>query len=345
VAATNLFIPHAATIPNLFSQNVFTPGCQPCSSTRQARYLSLAYHDPISGALTEANARLSLFGLAGGLSNESSTFQALEFGSPGAPAGHPVPRSGDGYVALDVTAGDDADVHSITFPGETQTTPAPAPITTTAPERLPAWSPDGVALGFVRTESGRRKLGVFDATPGLQTLINPLVDLGPDAPTPQTRTFQSVWGGLSLARAPVAPAPVVACSPSCLATLQRSAPGSPIRLTPIVTTSVKRQKIGIFVVRVTGRRKLLGRSVARIRVIGRVPLGATVKGTNRFRWNGKVEGKRLRRGRYLLTYRALKRDRVISTSSSIRFTVTKGGGIRKARRELVRRGAPGGATG
>jgi hypothetical protein len=332
VSSRNLFIPHAATIPNLLTEDVFTPSCQPCHATRDARYLSLAYHDPITGALTEGNARLSLFGLAGGLSDQPSTFQTLKLGAPGAPAGHPVPRSGDGYVALDVTTGEDVNVHSITFPGETQTTPAPAPITTAAAERLPAWSPDGLSLAFVRTDSGRRKLGVFDATPGLQTIVNPLVDLGPDAPTPQTRAFQSVWGGLSLARSPAAPAPVVACSPSCIAKLKRATLTNPIPLTPAVSTSSKGQTIGIFVARVTGKRKLLGRSVARIRVVGRVPLGATVKGANRFRWSGEVAGKRLRPGRYLLTYRALRRNRVLSTSRSIRFTVTKAGDIRKVRR-------------
>ena len=79
-------------------------------------------------------------------------------------------------------------------------------------------------------------------------------------------------------------------------------------LNPTVSTTTKTQTIGIFVVRVTGKRKLLGRTVPRIRQIGRVPLGKTRKGRNSFRWNGKVNGKRLKRGTYLLTYRALRRD-------------------------------------
>lgn len=333
VPATNLFVPHAATIEDLFSEDVFTPGCQPCRSSRTARYLTLATHDPITGALTNGVARLSLFGLFGGVSNQSRTERVLEFGTPGAPGGHPVPRSGDGYVALDLTTGDDVNIHSITYPGETQTTPTPEPITTAAAERMPAWSPDGLSLGFVRTDGGRRKLGVFDATPGLQTIVNPLVDLGADAPTPQTRAFQSVWGGISLAPSPAAPAPAVGCIKGCLSNLADSSTVGPIQLSPIVSTSRKGQKIGIFVVRVTGERKLLGRTLARIRVIGRVPLGATRKGINTFSWDGKVDGKRLGRGTYLLTYRALKRERVISTSRSIRFTVTKDGEVGRVRRE------------
>ena len=126
----------------------------------------------------------------------------LKFGDNGAPAGHPVPRSGDGYVALDRAVGEDADIHSITYPGETQTTVAPAPITTASPERMPAWSPDGIKLGFVRHSGGQRKLGVFDSTPGIQTVLNTPVAIGAEAPSPQTRAFQNVYGGLSLANAP-----------------------------------------------------------------------------------------------------------------------------------------------
>ena len=97
-------------------------------------------------------------------------------------------------------------------------------------------------------------------------------------------------------------------------------------------TLARLQTIGIFVVRVTGKRKLLGRTVPRIKPIGRVPLGATRKGRNSFRWNGKVNGKRLKRGTYLLTYRALRGARVVSTSGSIRFKVTSRGRIRGVRR-------------
>jgi hypothetical protein len=103
-------------------------------------------------------------------------------------------------------------------------------------------------------------------------------------------------------------------------------------LSPTVSTTTKTQTIGIFVVRVTGKRKLLGRSVPRIKRIGRVPLGATRKGRNTFRWNGKVNGRRLKRGTHLLTYRALRGKRIVSTSGSVRFKVTKGGRIRGVKR-------------
>ena len=83
----------------------------------------------------------------------------------------------------------------------------------------------------------------------------------------------------------------------------------------------------------TGKRRLLGRKVPRIKQVGRVPLGKTRKGRNLFRWDGKVDGRRLKPGTYLLTYRALRRARVVSTSGSVRFTVTKNGQIRGAKRQ------------
>jgi hypothetical protein len=196
---------------------------------------------------------------------------------------------------------------------------------------MPAWSPGGLQLGFVRTTGGRRVLPVFDLTPGIQTILNPAIDLGADAPTPQTRAFQSSWGGLSIAESSALDVPVVTCTTNCLQRLQTT-PLTKVVLSPTVSTTTKTQTIGIFVARVTGKRKLLGRTVPRIRPVGRVPLGKTRKGRNSFRWNGKVEGKRLKRGRYLLTYRALRRTRIVSTSGSIRFTVTKQGRIRGVRR-------------
>ena len=74
--------------------------------------------------------------------------------------------------------GSDSDIHSMEFPLNTSTTQAPAPITTQSDERMPAWSPDGLQLGFVRQVNGRRKLGIYDLTPGLQTIVNGLVDIG-----------------------------------------------------------------------------------------------------------------------------------------------------------------------
>jgi hypothetical protein len=253
-----------------------------------------------------------------------------DFGDAASPVTHPVSRHGDGYVALDKTTGSDADIHTISFPGETALTLAPTPITTAEPERMPAWSPGGLQLGFVRTTAGRRVLPVYDLTPGLQAILNPPVALGADAPTPQTRAFQSSWGGISIAESSALDVPVVTCDPACQRALRSSLS---TKLTPTLSTTSKGQTVGIFVARVTGKRKLLGRTVPRIKPVGRVPLGKTRKGRNRFRWNRKVDGRRLKRGTYLLTYRALRRKRIVSTSGSIRFKVTKAGRIRGVKRQ------------
>jgi hypothetical protein len=289
-------------------------------------YLSRVYSDPNTGALL--NGAVTLFGSR---SNGDGTFTELrtDFGTPDAPASHPVARRHDQYVALDQTRGSDADIQTISFPGEAQLTSAPAPITTSAPERMPAWSPGGLQLGFVRTSGGTRKLAIFDLTPGLQTIVNPPIDIGAEPPTAQTRAFQNSWGGLSLAQDVGVRLPTVTCGTSCVSPMQTTL--AAVVLAPTVSTTTKTQTIGIFLARVTGRRKVLGRSLPRIKPVGRVPLGATRKGRNRFRWNGRVNGRQLKAGRYLLTYRALRRGRVVSTSGSIRFTVTKGRRIRGAR--------------
>jgi hypothetical protein len=286
-------------------------------------YVSWISSDANTGA--QLNAGTTMVGL-----RETGQPRA-DFGSADTPVSHPAARRGDRYVAVDRTSGGDADIQTISFPAETSLTPAPAPITTTAPERMPAWSPGGLQLGFVRTTNGRRQLAIFDLTPGLQTIVNPPIDLGADAPSPQTRAFQSGWGGLSLAESSALDIPVVTCSTSCVLSLQTSL--TKVALKPAVSTTTKTQTIGIFVVRVTGKRKLLGRTVPRIKQVGRVPLGKTRKGRNLFRWDGKVNGRRLKPGTYLLTYRALRRERVVSTSGSVRFTVTKDGRIRGAKRQ------------
>jgi hypothetical protein len=232
-------------------------------------------------------------------------------------ASHPAARAGDHYVAMDR----DADIHTMDFPGDTGSTIAPAPISTSAPERMPAWSPDGLRLGFVRTASGHRNLEIYDLTPGIQA-ITTTADLGADAPTPQTQAFQSLWGGIALANLPAAP--IVICAPPCgPLSLPRSLT-QPINLNPTISLSPLGQVVGIFVVRRTGgTHKVLGVTEPRIKVIGRVPLGATREGRNHLHWNGRVNGRRLKPGRYLMTFRLLRHGQVTATSKSIPFRVRR----------------------
>ncbi len=75
---------------------------------------------------------------------------------------------------------------------------------------------------------------------------------------------------------------------------------------PIVAFMLKAQSgVGILVQRIVGHHRLFGRRVPTLRLVGRVPFGSFRRGHHRVRWNLRVNGKRLRRGTYLVTPRAL----------------------------------------
>lgn len=198
---------------------------------------------------------------------------------------------------------------------------------------MPAWSPDSLRLGFIRTTAGRRKLGVFDLTPGIQSPLNAPVDLGVDAPTPQLRAYQSVWGGLSLAAAPATSgtSPTITCDATCLTKL-RTATSKPT-LTPRTTSVGGRLTIGIVVAKVTGKRTVLGARLPRIKPVGRVPLGRLRNGRASFRWPVEVDGERLKRGTYVLTFRSLRGKRILTTSGSVRVEVGRDGRVKEAKRQ------------
>ena len=286
------------------------------------RYVGYAVTDASSGALLNATVGItSERPFSGGFGTEGSS---MTFGSADAPAFHPVSRTGDNYVAL-ARAGQ---IESIAPETETQLTAAPAAINSASAESMPTWSPDGLKLGFVRTTSDRREIRVFDATPGIQSVVLAPFNAG-RAPTPQTRAYQDAWGGLSLAEIESTTVPKITCDASCLQSLSTATSGTTILSPTLSSTSL----IGIFVVRVKGTRTVLGRRIPRIRPVGRVPLGLARKGRARIRWDGRVAGKRLKPGTYLLTYRALEGDRVTTVSGSIRVRLGKGGKVLGARRQ------------
>jgi hypothetical protein len=106
-----------------------------------------------------------------------------------------------------------------------------------------------------------------------------------------------------------------------------------VNLTPTAATkTTKGTKIGIILARVKGTTTLLGRKVPKIQALGRVPLGKAKKGRNSFKWNGKVNGRTLTKGTFLLTFRALTAaNRVRTTSESLRFNVSRKGKISAVR--------------
>ena len=296
-----------------------------------ARYLTLAVTDRGTGAISRSFVHLSTLRAGGPLGIEGTT---RDVGDATAPAAHPTQRPADETLALHHATGSEADIKTFKMLGtgsSVEPTTAPAPITTTDAERMPAWSPDSLRLGFVRTTSAGRRLGVFDLTPGIQALLNTPVDIGAQAPTPQLRAYQDAWGGLSLAPLPRTSTPQISCDATCLSRLQSST--TTTTLSPKTTSPLLSTSIGIFVVRVTGKRTLLGAKVPRIKVVGRVPLGKLRKGRSTFRWPSKVDGKRLKPGTYLLTFRSLRRDRILSTSGSVRFKITRDGRVAKVKRE------------
>ncbi|MFN8130073.1 MAG: hypothetical protein U0R70_00845 [Solirubrobacteraceae bacterium] len=274
---------------------------------------------------------------------------ARVFGSAIAPAGHVALRAGDGYAAFeqDVRRGrlTHGDIKSILLASQASADAAPDPIDTDADERMPAWGPDGTTLAFVRTNgaTGVRSLLVYDLTAGLQTVVNPGIALGAATPSRALRRFHEVWGGIALALSAVLPgAANVACGAACAAALGGARVGAATgaALSPAVAGASAGAgaggtagagaggSIGIVVARVTGSRRVLGRRVPRLRALGRVPLGAAVLGTNRFRWNFRVGGRRLTPGTYVLTFRLLTRSgRIRSTSRSVQFRVTAAGRV------------------
>ena len=286
-------LPHAAVAPQL-------------------KAVSVVRFDEGSGAPVRVNA---IFVRRNPDAFATSTLDAL----------HPTPRTVDGHVVMDRTVSGATDIWTLQVPGSASKLEQ---VSTADAERMPAWAPNGTEIGFVRTTGTTRNLLVFDAAIGVQQVVNAPLSLGQEAPTAQLRAFQSVWGNLSLGAADSRDSVIVTCGTACSSSISPTGPGA--TLTPKITKATG--TIGILIARITGNTRLLGKRVLKIRPVGRVPLGAARSRSPRFRWNGRVAGRRLARGNYLLTFRALNRQgRVLSTSRSLRFTVTRDGRITRVR--------------
>jgi hypothetical protein len=167
------------------------------------------------------------------------------------------------------------------LPGTPTVLPA---IVNSGDESLPAFTPDSRYVGFVRRYKERDRLFVWDSQ--TQTLLNGGgIDLGGLA-------FGET-GNLSLYFRAVFVRTAVAQSGLVSANL--TAPSG----------------VGLLVQRITGRQRILGKRAFKLRAVGRVPLGSFKKGKLRKRWDLRVNGKRLRPGRYLVTVRAVTRKRVV----------------------------------
>jgi hypothetical protein len=164
----------------------------------------------------------------------------------------------------------------------------PAIVNTGQDESRPALTPDGRYVGFVRhTSDAHSRLFVWDSL--TQLLVNnDGIDLG--VLTPREIDLIADRGNLSL---------------RVLNVLRTT------NLLPAGTVTFQLNSaalVGILVQRVVGHHKVLGHRVARLRLVGRVPLGHFGRGHDKTHWDGKVGGRRLRPGLYQVTVRALARN-------------------------------------
>ena len=188
-------------------------------------------------------------------------------------------RRDDGYVALDKATGVRRRHQHDLVPRRDGIDPGARRRSHADPERMPAWVAGRAQLGFVRTTGGSsRACRSTTSRRGCRRSSTRRSTSAADAPTPQTRAFQSSWGGLSIAESSALDVPVVTCNDSCLLSLQTSIKKARAQADR-VDVARRARRSAIFVVRVTGkRRKLLGRTVPRIKQVGRVPLGKTDQG-------------------------------------------------------------------
>jgi hypothetical protein len=152
-------------------------------------------------------------------------------------------------------------------------------------ESQPSITSDGRYLAFVRdTPSANDRLFVWDTQ--TQTLLNPNgVDMG-------MAFTSSRCGSTSVYTRPVFLSTAILSSGVVNATL-------------ISTAS-----IGIFVQRIVGKTRVLGRKTYELETVGRVPLGSFGAGNVFTHWDFEVDGEPLPPGKYLVTLRAVEGDAV-----------------------------------
>jgi hypothetical protein len=128
------------------------------------------------------------------------------------------------------------------------------------------------------------------------------------AGSPQRLFGQAVIGGLNCI-----------LFPGCNLTVVPQAGGAVIQ-----SSLGQSNSVGILVQRIVGTKKVHGRRTLVLHPVGRVPLGRHHKGKVRIHWNLKVNGHRLRPGKYLITLRALDRHHsVLGVTKSVVFRVKR----------------------
>lgn len=156
-------------------------------------------------------------------------------------------------------------------------------VSTPDEETLPALTANGRYVGFVRGFEDRPdRLFVWDSQ--TQTFLNPNgVNLG-------SRSAHFGCGSSSIYLEPLLTSGVITSAGNVNATLQLAS------------------SIGIFVQRIVGKTKVLGRKAYELETVGRFPLGAYGAGNVFTHWDFEVGGELLPPGKYLVTLRAVDGD-------------------------------------
>jgi hypothetical protein len=154
----------------------------------------------------------------------------------------------------------------------------------------PALTADGRYLGFVREVQGLFKAFIWDSQ--TQLLLNPQgVGFSSAAGSDEFEALARNEGNVALTFVPV---------------FNRTA----ISLNSVRFSLRSRSDVGIIVQRIVGKTRVFGKSAPKLRFVGRVPLGRNFKAgrkTHRVKWNFKVNGRKLRPGKYLITPRSVTR--------------------------------------
>jgi hypothetical protein len=155
---------------------------------------------------------------------------------------------------------------------------------TTADESRPGFTRDGRYLAFMRRNSLGDHLHVIDTLQG-GVEVAPYIKTSTSV---SALTQIRIFGNVSLIlTSTLLASPTISSFGLISSSLSQPAP------------------VGILVQRIVGHRSLVGNSEPIVKTVGKVPFGRQRKGKLRLHWNFTVNGRRLKRGRYLITLRAL----------------------------------------
>jgi hypothetical protein len=155
---------------------------------------------------------------------------------------------------------------------------------------IPAWRPDGSRIGFLVgiTAAGEAQ-PIYSVKPDGSDLVRHTT-LANDSVNPNPMVqFGSDFSSLSWGRTCIT---FVECAAS-LSVINEGPVGFSIQSTPKLPAAAS---IGFLIERYSGRR---------LRQVGRVPFGRKARGRARVRWGLRLDGRRLRPGRYRISLRAV----------------------------------------